>query len=171
MSTKKPLPPPPAPQKKDDGRDRIRAALAGSAARTTESVVGEVLLIDGEFVRLINLGSGKEKLRGMSGFYAREPSRKDIRQSLQMKALSCLMDYNLEPVAQLSVEEGKLIQLLKYSSNVKGGLKTLKGCSLVEKPIYSKLPSMTREQVISLSDRMYSRTLEEMQGELFDDAE
>ncbi|MCS5960827.1 hypothetical protein LNP74_19550 [Klebsiella pneumoniae subsp. pneumoniae] len=68
MSTKKPLPPPPAPQKKDDGRDRIRAALAGSAARTTESVVGEVLLIDGEFVRLINLGSGKEKLRGMSGF-------------------------------------------------------------------------------------------------------
>lgn len=170
MSTKKPLTPP-APQKKDEGQERIRAALAGSAARATESVMGEVFLMGDELVRVIRLGSGKAKVRGMSGFYMKEPSHKDIRQSVKMKKLSCLIDCNIEPVSKLSVEEDKLVQLLTYGSTLNDGIKISKSWTIVEMPIYSEVPTMTREQVISLSDRMYSRTLEEMQGELYDDAE
>lgn len=170
MSTKKPLPPP-APQKKDDGQSSTRANLAERAARATESVMGEVFLMGGELVRLVRLGSGKDKVRGMSGFYMREPSHKDISQSAKMKKLSCIMDCTLEPVSKLSVEEDKYVQLLTYGSNLKDGIKVSKSWTIVEIPIYSEVPTMTREQVISLSDRMYSRTLEEMQGELYDDAE
>lgn len=66
---------------------------------------------------------------------------------------------------QLSVEEqdyaSEISRLAASGSLVSG----------IQAQTVHQLPSMSREQVISLSDRMYSRTLEEMQGEMYDDAE
>ncbi|MGP2047966.1 hypothetical protein ACSGR7_006505 [Klebsiella aerogenes] len=66
---------------------------------------------------------------------------------------------------QLSVEEqdyaSEIARLAASGSLVSG----------IQVHTVHQLPSMSREQVISLSDRMYSRTLEDMQGEMYDDAE
>ena len=171
MSTKKPLPPP-APHKKDDGRDRIRAVLAGSAVRATESVMGEVLLIDGELVKVIRLDVERApRTAGLHNVHTRESIQKSTRQRFRQKGLIPWIDSKPTIVSHVEVDEDVLLNLLKYRNSVEEGMLVAKGTSFVEKPVYSKLPSMTREQLKSISDRMYARTLEEMQGELFDDAE
>ncbi|HHB7080986.1 MULTISPECIES: hypothetical protein [Klebsiella pneumoniae complex] len=171
MSTNKHLLPPMV-QKKDDVRDRIRAAFEEATARTSELVYGKVIIIDDEFVKVFRLDDERAPRNvGLHRFHNREGMEKSTRARLQLKGLSPWVARKPTVVSQLEMDKEVLLNLLKYRDSIKGNVLVAKGSSYVKKPVYSKLPSMTREQVISLSDRMYARTLEEMRRELYDDAE
>lgn len=156
MSTKKPLPPP-VPKAKDSDRDRIRAAIAGSTARNADRIDG-VVMVDGKLVQIINVNKNREPA------YIRH-----IVHKLEMKNIS-QQHYQSEVKKELDVDEAVLIKYLKSKELLYQGVVLDRVC-FVSEPVYHYLPSMSREQVISLSDRMYSRTLEDMQGEMYDDAE
>lgn len=171
MSANKHLPPPMA-QKKDYVRDRVRAAFEEATARTSEPVYGNVIIIDDESVKVFRLDDERAtKNSGLYTFHTKRGMKKSTRERLQLAGISPWIVRKPSVSSQLEMDKDELLNLLKYSDSIKKNVLVGKGCSIVKKPVYSKLPSMTREQVISLSDRMYARTLEEMQRELYDDAE
>ncbi|HDU5834138.1 hypothetical protein [Klebsiella quasipneumoniae] len=171
MSANKHLPPPMA-QKKDYAKDRIRAAFEEAIARTSEPVYGNVIIIDDESVKVFLLDEERAtKNPRLHRFHPKEGMKKSTREKLQQAGISPWIVRKPAVSSQLEMDKDELLNFLKYRDSIKKNVWVGKGSSFVSKPVYSKLPSMTREQVISLSDRMYSRTLEEMQRELYDDAE
>ncbi|EPY7152267.1 hypothetical protein ACXEIS_001310 [Klebsiella variicola] len=154
MSTKKPLAPPlPIPRECDSESERIREVLA-------EYVFRQLSQAD-DYDRLYKKIIATTKVRatkrsGRSAIAGDYAARKYIYRTKLLEQV--IRD-------QLSVEEqdyvSEISRLAASGSLVSG----------IQVHTVHQLPSMSREQVISLSDRMYSRTLEEMQGEMYDDAE
>lgn len=152
MSTKKPLAPPLIINLRTD-EEKIRAVLAEYASRQLSPA--------DEYDHLYKKIIASTKVRttkrlGRSAIAGEYAARK---YSYRTKILEQMIR------DQLSVEEqdyaSEIARLAASGSLVSG----------IQVHTVHQLPSMSREQVISLSDRMYSRTLEEMQGEMYDDAE
>ncbi|HGW3643931.1 TPA: hypothetical protein ACNH32_003831 [Klebsiella variicola] len=152
MSTKKPLAPPLFIKLRTD-EDRIREVLAEYGSRQLSQA--------DEYDRLYKKVIATTKVRatkrsGRSAIAGDYTSRKYIYRTKLLEQV--IRD-------QLSIEEqdyvSEISRLAASGSLVSG----------IQVHTVHQLPSMSRDQVISLSDRMYSRTLEEMQGEMYDDAE
>ncbi|HDT0667822.1 hypothetical protein [Klebsiella aerogenes] len=153
MSTKKSLAPPFFINLRSTDEDRIRAVLAEYASRPLSPA--------DEYDRLYKKIIASTKVRA-----TKRSGRSAIaRDFVVQKHLSRAIRLEQMIRDQLSVEEqdyaSEIARLAASGSLVSG----------IQVHTVHQLPSMSREQVISLSDRMYSRTLEEMQGEMYDDAE
>lgn len=152
MSTKKSLAPP-LFINLDSEKERIRAVLAEYASRPL-STADEYDHLYKKIIASAKIRATKRS--GRSAIVGDYAARKYIYRTKLLEQM--IRD-------QLSVEEqdyaSEISRLAASGSLVSG----------IQVHTVHQLPSMSREQVISLSDRMYSRTLEEMQGEMYDDAE